>query len=298
MDIVKQSAFKDRAKDHSWYSSWVEKVGKANGKHYTPIQVKTGLGKTTVWGLNTEYHDRETLIIFPGARTSVLFWDADNALQALQQRFRIFMVETNGLPNLSDGSTPDIKGDGYGQWANEVFEQLGINEAVVAGASFGGLIAMKLGITNPEKVKAIFLLNPGCLQPFSLKWKNLYANILPIISPSERNVRKFLDTAVFSKPTHTLDSIWEQLIVDYEVFALNRYKDQTQKPYFMAGDLSKVKAPVHLLLGDKDLLFPFKKSEENARALVKNLASVKIFSNVGHGIETYKPAVSLIGQLV
>jgi pimeloyl-ACP methyl ester carboxylesterase len=49
-----------------------------------------------------------------------------------------------------------------------VLEGLSITKAFVAGASFEGLICMRLGITSPEKVKAAFILNPGCLQPFSL----------------------------------------------------------------------------------------------------------------------------------
>lgn len=78
------------------------------------------------------------------------------------------MIETNGLPNLSSGATPDIKSLDCGIWASEVLGKLNIETAFVAGASFGGFICMKLGIVNPEKIKAAFLLNPGCLQPFSL----------------------------------------------------------------------------------------------------------------------------------
>jgi pimeloyl-ACP methyl ester carboxylesterase len=168
----------------------------------------------------------------------------------------------------------------------------------VAGASFGGLICMKLCITNPEKVKAAFLLNPGCLQSFSLSFKNLYFNLLPIFSPTKKNVLKFLDAAVFSKPNHTLSPEAEELIVDYEVFALTRYKDNTQKPYYMADQLNEVKTETYLLEGDKDLLFPFQKSIDNARARLTNLKDVKVFENVGHGIETYKPAMSYIGEVI
>ena len=122
------------------------------------------------------------------------------------------MVETNGLPNLSDGSTPNVKSLDYGFWANEVFEKLKIERAFIAGASFGGLICMKFGIVKPEKIKAAFLLNPGCLQPFSLTLKNLYYNLLPILIPTVKNVSNFLDKAVFSKPNHRLSDFSEKMI--------------------------------------------------------------------------------------
>jgi pimeloyl-ACP methyl ester carboxylesterase len=175
---------------------------------------------------------------------------------------------------------------------------LGIEKAFVAGASFGGLICMKLGIVSPEKIKAAFLLNPGCLQPFSLSLKNLYYNILPILKPSSTNVSKFLDKAVFSKPNHQLSEFSEKMLVDYEVFAISRYKDKTQKPYYMDRQLEEVKAETFLLVGDKDLLFPHKKSVDNAKRQIKTLKETKIYNNVGHGIETYDKALNYIGTII
>jgi pimeloyl-ACP methyl ester carboxylesterase len=208
------------------------------------------------------------------------------------------MVETNGLPNLSEGKTPDIKSLEYGLWASEVFDSLKIDKAYVAGASFGGLICMKMAISNPEKIIAAFLLNPGCLQPFSLTFQNLYYNILPIFSPTEKNVLKFLEKAVFSKPNHKLSNQYEKLLVDYEVFAISRYKDRTQKPYYMKNQLSEVKVDTFLLVGDKDLLFPFQKSIDNAQKHITTLKEINVFNDVGHGIETYIKAINYIGNKI
>jgi pimeloyl-ACP methyl ester carboxylesterase len=237
-------------------------------------------------------------VIFPGARTTSLIWDFDKGLDNLNHKMKIFMVETNGLPNLSDGSTPDIKSLDYGMWATEVFDKLNIEDAFIAGASFGGLICMKLGIVSPERIKATFLLNPGCLQPFSLTLKNLYFNLLPIIKPTRKNVSKFLDKAVFSKPNHKLSDFSEKMLVEYEVFAIGRYKDKTQKPYYMDRELEEVKADTYLLVGDKDLLFPYQKSVDNAKRQIKTLKETKIYNNVGHGIETYDKAINYIGEKI
>lgn len=296
MEIKFKSSFKKPAEDKQWFNSWVSELERFNNKTYTRLEVRTTLGKTHIWGLNTDKTNLETIVIFPGARTSVLFWDFDNNLAELEKHFRIFLVETNGLPNLSDGDTPDIKTLGYGEWASEILDQLKIEKAFVAGASFGGLICMKLCIVSPTKIKAAFLLNPGCLQPFSLSLKNLYYNILPIIVPSRKNVLKFLDKAVFCKPYHKLSDTAEKLIVDYEVFALTRYKDKTQKPYYMGDELLSVITDTYLLEGDSDLLFPFQKSIDNARAKIKSLKEVAVFPNVGHGIETDSKAINFISE--
>ena len=297
MKIYSTSSFKSPESDLKKFDAWVKNLENVNGRNYERISIQTALGNTHVWGHNTINYS-ETLIIFPGARTTSLFWDLDKGLDHFNSNLRIFLVETNGLPNLSHGATPDIKSNDFGIWAASVFDGLKINSAYVAGASFGGLICMKMAITNPEKIKAAFLLNPGCLQPFSLSFKNLYYNLLPIFSPTYKNVKKFLDAAILSKPNHQLSDNAEQLLIDYEILALTRHKDKAQKPYFMQDQLTQVKSPTYLLLGDKDLLFPYAKSEMNARKLIPTLKEVKVFSNVGHGIETYAPALQYVNKLI
>lgn len=298
MKIKNRSHFKNIDKDTLYLKNWVARLEQLNQRMYERIEVSTALGKTHIWGLNVKEDHLETLVIFPGARTTALFWDFDRGLDQLNKRLRIFMVETNGLPNFSEGNSPDIKSLDYGHWAAEVLEKLDIRKTFVAGASFGALICMKLAIVSPHKVKAVFMLNPGCLQSFSMKWKNLYYNILPIVNPTPGNVLTFLNKAVFSKPNHQLSRQAEQLIVDYEVFALKRYKDRTQKPYAMGEELLQVKADAYLLEGNKDLLFPHQRSIDNAIRYVKTLKDVKVFENVGHGIETYDGAMNFIGSKI
>ncbi len=298
MKNIRRSYFKDEFADKEKFLQWVDRLENHNNRTYGRHEVKTALGKTHVWSLNAAEIDMETLIVFPGARTTSLIWDLDRGLDNLRIPVRIFLVETNGLPNLSDGSTPDIKSLEYGEWAAEVMDKLQVKKAYVAGASFGGLICMKLGIVQPEMIKAAFLLNPACLQWFSLGFKNLYYNLLPIIRTSAANVSKFLDKAVFNKPNHQLSDFSEKMLVDYEVFAISRYKDNTQKPYFMGVQLEEVKVDTFVLLGDKDLLFPYHKSLQNAEKLIRNLKEIKVFADVGHGIETYAPALAYIGEKI
>ncbi len=298
MKIIRTSSFKNPLKDLPAFNSWATQVESINQKKYGTRTVLTSIGNTHVWTLNEESKSKECLLIFPGARTSVLFWDLDNNLNHFGTSVRIFLVETNGLPNPSDGATPDIKSNDWGIWAGEIMNQLGIDKCHIAGASFGGLICMKLAIVHPEKVKKVFLLNPGCLQPFSLKFSNLYYNLLPIISPKRKNVVAFLDKAVFCKPQHTLSNQAMNLLIDYEVMALTKYNDKTQKPYYMNDELKKVRSETYLLTGDHDTLFPATKSVKNAREKLSNLKDAVIYENVAHGIETYDKAMKYISEKI
>lgn len=294
MQVKKRSFFKDQEKSATWFAQWVSQLEQLNNKRYDRIDLQTSLGKTHVWALNTQDTQAETIIVFPGARTSSLFWDFDNNLKLFEKNYRLFLVETNGLPNLSDGNTPDIRSAGYGEWALEIFDQLSVKQAWIAGASFGGLVCLKLCQVAPERIKAAFLLNPGCFQPFSLSAKNLYYNLLPILWPSNRNVLKFLDEAVLCKPNHDLSPAYKKLLVAYELYAITQYTDNTQKPYYMKGELGEIETAIFLLVGNKDLLFPYKQSIANAQEELGSLREVIVLPNVGHGIETYREAMQVI----
>lgn len=295
MKVYSTSYFKDPLTDHQFIKQWVIKLEQLNNRKYKYNECATSLGKTIVWSIKSEIIDKPALFIFPGFRTSSLFWDLDDNLQIIINNYDIYLVETNGQPTLSDGNTPDIKTQDYGNWAAEVIVQLTNKKVNIAGASFGALVCLKLSVTAPHLVGNMFLLNPGCLQSFSLSLKNLYYNLLPIIKPSEKNVRSFLANAVLYPPVHNLTAERLQLLIDYEVFALKRYVDKSQKPYAMSRqELEDVKAPVYLIVGEKDLLFPYKASVKAAQNALKNLKSVNVLQNTGHGIETYKESMNII----
>jgi len=292
MKTYSTSYFKDPATDHQFIEEWVLKLEQLNKRQYERHNVTSSLGTTVVWSLNSDRTTLPFLFIFPGFRTSSLFWDLDNGLEQIEDHYRIFLVETNGQPTLSDGNTPDIKTLDYGYWAAEVIKYFTPGKVNVAGASFGGLVCLKLAIAAPDKLDQIFLLNPGCFQAFSLSLKNLFYNLLPIAKPSIRNVKSFLDKAVFCPPAHYLSEERMQMIIDYEVFALTRYVDKAQKPYAMnKEELQKVNAAVHLIVGEKDLLFPYLLTVKAAKVGLENLKSVNILPNTGHGIETLREAI-------
>ena len=297
MKIHSTSSFKNPITGRAFLEDWNTRAIAQSGTAPSPIVLQTALGDTHVWRTGVT-GPAPALLIFPGFRTCTLFWELDGLLAPLRKRYQIYLVDTNGQPTLSTGNTPDIKGPDYGIWAAEVLDKLSLPQASIMGASFGGLVCLKLATVAPQKVARIFLLNPGCLAPFSLSPRNLFYNLLPILFPSEANVRRFLNAAVLHKPTHMVSPKAEDLVVEYEKTVLKQWKDKAQKPYPMKpAELSAIKTEVHLLLGDQDPLFPYRKSEAIARAHLPNLASVTIFPGVAHGIELHAPVFEKIAQL-
>ncbi|MDW3647124.1 MAG: alpha/beta hydrolase [Bacteroidia bacterium] len=298
MKIHRKSFFKNPEKDFTYLKNWGKQLEEINGYTYHSLKLISSLGETHIWTHNLERQDLPTLILFPGARTTVLFWDLDNKLKTLRDAFRLILVETNGLPNFSKGNSPNIKSLDYGKWGKEILDQLELDKVFLAGASFGGEVAMKIGIVAPERIQSIFLFNSAGLSPFSLGWTNLYYNLLPVFKTSRKNVQLFLEKLVFQAPEHVLSEKAMKLVIDYEVFAIKQYKDKTQKPYFMGKELQEVKPDTYVFEGDADLLFPYNNSLKNARKYLPNLKGTEVFTGVGHGIETYGPAIQKMEEII
>ena len=295
MKIKYTCTWKDPEKDIAYLENWYRKIQELNGSFYERLNILTSLGNTIVWSLNKGKTDLESLVIFPGFRTSAFFWDMENGLEEIKKHFRVFLIDTNGQPNMSDGNNPAIKTEAYGAWANEVITQLGLTKTHVAGASFGGMVCMKLSMIAHEKIGKMILLNPAGLQAFSMKFTNLYFNVLPIIFPKRKNIIKFLDNVVFHPPQHDLPEVWKNLLIDFELHAITRFKDKTDKPYAMREEeFKKIKNDTYLILGEKDILFPNKKSVKSAHKNLSTLKKMSIIPNAGHGIETHKEAMKIM----
>ena len=295
----KLSQFKDPQKDRVRFSDWVGQVETANGYLYEKRRLSTSLGLTQVYALNAEQTEAETLVIFPGFRTSALIWDLDRGVSSIFEGYRVFFVETNGQPNLSEGHSPSIKSLDYGIWGAEVLDQLGLEQTYIAGASFGGLVCMKIALAAPQKIKAAFLLNPGCFRFVALNFTTLFYNLLPILNPSPQNIQRFLDKIVFHKPQHQLSPQAEQLLLDYLHLAIARFKDRTEKPYYMGAQLDQVAVDTYLLVGTHDVLLPPEKSIARAKKHLKDhLKAVVPFEYVNHGNECHPPCLQYIKDTI
>jgi pimeloyl-ACP methyl ester carboxylesterase len=290
------SSFKNPTDDLARFGTWVQNLSALTQRPYKRNELVTPLGKTIVWSLETNHPDLPPLVIFPGYRTSSLFWDLDNGLDELIGAFSVYLVETNGQPNPSDGNTPDIRSDDYGRWALDLLNQLGLGRCYLAGASFGAMVCLKLCRVAHDRVQAVFLLNPGGFRNISFGFENLFYNVLPIISPSRKNILRFLDHVVFCKPNHALPKDREELLIDYVHLAISRFQDKGQKPYPMKDDLKGVITDVHLILGEKDILMPIASTIATARKYLPSLKAVHVLPETGHGIETDKRALRIIRQ--
>jgi len=299
MKIKGKSYFRDQEAATAFLEDWATRIQKLNSSWYETMIIQTSLGKTRVWAYNTDQEDKETIVIFSGFRTSCLFWDFDNNLASLKETHRLYLVEINGQPNLSEGNSPDIKTMEYGVWATEVLNKLSISMATIISASFGAIVCMKLCLVSPSMVKRAILMNPAGIGNFSVSAASLYFNLLPIVLKTSSSVQKFIDKITLRPPYHSIGTPYMQLLNEYILFTLKNFNNRADYPQPLPlHELNQIKPGIMLVLGDSDELFSYKKIIAIANEQISNIIDIKIFGDTGHGIEMSKNAIKYIEQVM
>ncbi|MET0753664.1 MAG: alpha/beta hydrolase [Pyrinomonadaceae bacterium] len=290
---MKKSFYRGR-ESREWLEGWLADVFKVNNLNYKRLNLSTSLSSTKVLAKNHDRKELEPLIFLPGGRTCGIFWDINNNLAPLYAHYRIYLVDVNGQPGLSDGNVPLISSDGYGIWLKEVLTGLDLNEATFIGASFGGSLIAKLAEVDAKAIKKAFLCNPAGFANISFNPKNLYYLIAPLVLKSPKSVEKFLDNIIFHKDFE-IDSVKRGLIVDFLRFTNKNFVMQAENPRpFPDEVLSKLTAPAYLMLDRDDVFINQKKTYERAKKVLPNLVETVWLEKHGHGIELSNEVVAEI----
>jgi pimeloyl-ACP methyl ester carboxylesterase len=148
----------------------------------------------------------------------------------------------------------------------EIADKLGIEQAYIVGASNGGFIATNFALYAPERVKKIALLGPMGYSSTTDIASLRIALVTGIPSQSLRNntVRWAIgdDTKVLKSSEEWFRDV---MTGTFPRIALPKR--------FTAEQLQSLKAPVLLVLGEKDSLLG---KPENASSLARNIPDVQI----------------------
>ena len=97
-----------------------------------------------------------TLLLLNSLGTDHAMWDG--VVRALSPRFRLLRMDTRGH-GASDAPAGDYTIADLAQDALAVLDAAGLQRAAVAGVSMGGMTAMHMALTTPERLTAIAICN-------------------------------------------------------------------------------------------------------------------------------------------
>ncbi|WP_042564804.1 alpha/beta fold hydrolase [Flavobacterium sp. MEB061] len=219
-----------------------------NYKFDTPYGKNTAVGKfTEINGAKIyyeEYGKGEPLLLIHGNGGSIE--SMGNQIDYFKSKYRVIVADNRGQGK-SELKTDSLT---YVQITNDIEElvnRLKLDSISIIGWSDGGIVGLQMGISGKSKIKKIVAMGAN-LRPDATAVNSWATNDV-------QNMRKMIVSKIKEKDTSENWNLQKQLaglLVD--------------QPNIATKDLSKIKAKVLIIAGDKDI--------------IKNEHSVEIFENI------------------
>lgn len=240
---------------------------------YESRYVDTSYGKTHV--LITGDSSNPPLLLVHGSNAC-----APIALECypnLSSKYQVFAVDVLAQPNKSAETRLSMKDASYGVWMNEVMDQLQINDVVLAGFSFGGLIILKTLIHNATKVKEVFLASPAYIvngNPIKALFKVFIPMKLYMKTENMKYVEKFL-SALFTERDEFAIRFLSKAFKYFDM-------DFTPVPTIKTNEAQKIKTPITLIAAKNDIIFPGGKMIKRALQILPSIKETVLLEKSNH----------------
>jgi pimeloyl-ACP methyl ester carboxylesterase len=251
--------------------------------------VATSFGSTHV--VVTGADSAPPLVLFHGAALTASMWGP--IIAPVSDIYRCYCIDT-----ITDGNksvaTKRVRGVvDYVDWLAETFSALSIENADVAGLSYGGWLASLLGVHAPELVNRLVLMSPAAtLARIATQW--LVRMVSATILPSHLAQRSLLWAA--SRPDAASDPVMALAVAK---FLSCRATRPLPPPTTLTDDeLRRISAPTTVLLGEREVIYAGGPQAALARAngLISDVHA-RLLPNAGHVLTLDAPDV-VIDELI
>jgi pimeloyl-ACP methyl ester carboxylesterase len=219
-----------------------------NYKFDTPYGKNTAVGKfTEINGAKIyyeEYGKGEPLLLIHGNGGSIE--SMGNQIDYFKSKYRVIVADNRGQGK-SELKTDSLTYVQITKDIEELVNRLKLDSISIIGWSDGGIVGLQMGISGKSKIKKIVAMGAN-LRPDATAVNSWATNDV-------QNMRKMIVSKIKAKDTSENWNLQKQLaglLVD--------------QPNIATKDLSKIKAKVLIIAGDKDI--------------IKNEHSVEIFENI------------------
>jgi pimeloyl-ACP methyl ester carboxylesterase len=200
---------------------------------------------------------------------------------------RCYCIDTITDANKSVATKRVRKVPEYVAWQRETVLGLGLENASVAGLSYGGWLASLLGVHAPEFVNRLVLMSPAAtLSRIATEWM---ARMVPAAMLHSRSLAERSLQWAASRP----DATDPASALAVERFLSCRSLAQLPPPTRLTDDeLRRISAPTTVLLGDREVIYAGGPQAALARAkrLIPGVHA-RLLPNVGHVLTLDAPEV-------
>lgn len=204
--------------------------------------------------------------------------------------YRLYALDTIGDHGRSVCTRSLLNRSDFVDWLSDVFKELRLEKAHVAGMSYGGFLALNLALEAPERVTKLVLLAPAAsFLPVvaQLYIRAMAARLLPV-----RPLTLSLMRWVFATPIVDRAPIIEQFVMSKH----HRGDVKVYPPVYTDDELRRVKAPTLLLLGEREVIYDPRAALRRAANLIPNIEAA-IIPGAGHALTLDQPEIVNVRML-
>lgn len=237
------------------------------------VRVATRSGETCIFTCGST--QALPLVLLHGGNANSAMWLRN--LPAWAQQFRIYAVDTVGDPGFSATARLPLHTDDHALWLDDVFRALGIRNANIVGASFGGWIGLDYALRRPGAVGGLVLLAPAGVARVSMA-ATFEISTLMLLGAWGR--RRALLRGFGLTNANVTDA--QRSFLDFcgvvQLNALSRLRVPAPIP---DEYLRTLKVRTLAILGGRDIFFDAKVVEQRLRDLCPTV-ELRIFPEAGH----------------
>jgi len=249
---------------------------------YEERDVSTSFGSTHV--VITGKESAPPLVLFHGAATTAAMWGG--SIAPLSDAHRCYCIDTITDANKSIAAKRVRGVADYVVWLRDTFSALGIQNARVAGLSYGGWLASLLGVHTPELVNRLILMSPAAtFARIATQW--MVRMLSGMVLPSALAERSLLWAG--GNPDAAADPVMQLAVAKFLLCKPRPYPAPTK---LTDDELRRISAPTTVLLGDREVIYAGGPQAALARAkrLIPNVHA-RLLPNAGHILTLDAPDV-------
>ncbi len=249
---------------------------------FDEIDISTSLGTTHV--IANGSRQAPPVVLLPSLAASAIMWKPTVA--ALSKHFRTYAVDTIGQTGKSVPGRYFRSRSEMALWLTEVFDGLGVARASIVGSSYGAFLALNQASLAPDRVSRIVLIGPAATF-VGFSWKFYY--VMLVRGPIRKLLRgkRAPDSTTLPGGTRLAPGGWGRLM---SVTMSESARPTLARPIvFGERELRAVKAPVLLLIGEREVLY---KPEQTLRLAMKRMPGLTgaVIPNADHLASISAPA--------
>lgn len=232
------------------------------------LDLPTRLGTTHV--IASGRAGAPALVLLPSMAGTATLWRPNVA--ALSEHYRTYAVDVIGQVGKSVPTRRVRSRQDFADWLADLLDGLQVRRTSIVGSSYGAFLALNQASLTPDRVDRVVLISPAGTFVVGLPWFLLRVMFRRLILRQKaRDITELLGPGARLDPR---DAAWGALMAVV--------LDQSARPnlvapiVFSTRELATIRAPTHLLVGEKEVLYDPHRALERAMARMPGLTGAVV----------------------